>query len=249
MERDPVEVPLEEKIALCLRAEEGMRRHEVKITEATVRAMREQRVFRSSEGANVTQRFVECGGGIDALAVSDDGRVQNRSYPSAHGGSSGQAGWEFVEGLGLDREAPRVGEEAAALLTAARLPVGNHHDRRRRRADGAAGARVRGPPDRARPRLRHRGRLRGHELPQAGRPRQPALRLRAHEHHRRSDHPARPRHLRLGRRGLARAAPADRRGRRPHRLPRLARDLGADRPRRSAARCAPTTGAACRSSA
>jgi TldD protein len=124
MEQDPVEVPLEEKIALCLRAEEGMRRPEVKITEATVRAMREERVFRSSEGASVTQRFVECGGGIDALAVSDDGRVQNRSYPSAHGGSSGQTGWEFVEGLGLDREAPRVGEEAAALLTADACPSG-----------------------------------------------------------------------------------------------------------------------------
>ena len=123
-ERDPVEVPLDEKIALCLRAEEGMRRPEVKITEASVRAMRELRVFRSSEGANVTQRFVECGGGIDALAVSDDGRVQNRSYPSAHGGSSGQAGWAFVEDLGLDREAPRVGEEAAALLTAPVCPSG-----------------------------------------------------------------------------------------------------------------------------
>jgi TldD protein len=124
VERDPVEVPLEEKIALCLRAEEGMRRPEVKITEATVRAMREERLFRSSEGASVTQRFVECGGGIDALAVSDDGRVQNRSYPSAHGGSSGQTGWEFVEELGLDREAPRVGEEAAALLTADACPSG-----------------------------------------------------------------------------------------------------------------------------
>ncbi len=124
MERDPVAVPLEEKIALCLRAEEGMRRPEVKITEATVRAMREQRFFRSSEGASVTQSFVECGGGIDALAVSDDGRVQNRSYPSAHGGSSGQTGWEFVEALGLDREAPRVGEEAAALLTADVCPSG-----------------------------------------------------------------------------------------------------------------------------
>ncbi len=124
VERDPVEVPLEEKIALCLRAEEGMRRPEVKITEATVRAMREQRVFHSSEGARITQRFVECGGGIDALAVSDDGRVQNRSYPSAHGGSSGQGGWEYVEQLGLDREAPRIGEEAAALLTADACPAG-----------------------------------------------------------------------------------------------------------------------------
>ena len=124
VERDPVDVPLEEKIALCLRAEEGMRRPEVKITEATVRAMSERRIFHSSEGARISQRFVECGGGIDALAVSDDGRVQNRSYPSAHGGSSGQGGWEYVEQLGLDREAPRIGEEAAALLTADACPAG-----------------------------------------------------------------------------------------------------------------------------
>jgi TldD protein len=124
VQRDPVEVPLEEKIALCLRAEEGMRRPEVKITQAAVRAMHEQRVFRSSEGASVTQSSVESGGGIDALAVSDDGRVQSRGFPSAHGGSSAQAGWEFVEALGLDTEAPRLGEEAAALLRADPCPSG-----------------------------------------------------------------------------------------------------------------------------
>jgi TldD protein len=123
VERDPIEVPLERKIELCLRAEEGMRRPEVKITEANVRALRELRIFASSEGARIRQELVECGGGIDALAVGDDGRVQARSYPSAHGGSSGQAGWEYVEGLGLEREAPRVGEEAAALLTADQCPA------------------------------------------------------------------------------------------------------------------------------
>jgi TldD protein len=122
VQRDPIDVPLEEKIALCLEAEKGMRRPEVKITEASVRALRERRVFRSSEGVSFTHESVECGGGIDALAVSDDGVVQNRSYPSAHGGSSAQTGWEYVEGLGLAREAPRVGEEAAALLTADPCP-------------------------------------------------------------------------------------------------------------------------------
>ncbi|MGH3006901.1 MAG: TldD/PmbA family protein, partial [Gaiellaceae bacterium] len=123
VEQDPIEVPLERKIELCLRAEEGLRRPEVKITEASVRALRELRVFASSEGARIRQELVECGGGIDALAVGDDGRVQARSYPSAHGGSSGQAGWEYVEGLGLEQEAPRVAEEAAALLTADPCPA------------------------------------------------------------------------------------------------------------------------------
>jgi TldD protein len=122
-ERDPLEVPLEEKIDLCLRAESGMRRPDVKITEAAVRALREARTFRSSEGAHVRQQVVECGGGIDALAVGDDGRVQVRSYPSAHGGSSAQGGWEYVERLALTDEAPRVGEEAAALLRADPCPA------------------------------------------------------------------------------------------------------------------------------
>jgi TldD protein len=123
VEQDPIEVPLERKIELCLSAEAGMRRPEVKITEASVRALRELRVFASSEGARTRQELVECGGGIDALAVGDDGRVQVRSYPSAHGGSSGQAGWEYVESLGLEQQAPRIGEEAAALLTADACPA------------------------------------------------------------------------------------------------------------------------------
>ena len=59
----------------------------------------------------------------DALAASDGG-FQMRSYPSAHGGSSAQGGWEYVENLGLEREAPRVAEQAAALLRADVCPPG-----------------------------------------------------------------------------------------------------------------------------
>ena len=123
-ERDPIDVPIADKVALCLRAEEGMQHESVKLTEASVRAQREQRAFLSSEGVDVLQEFVECGAGIEALAVGDDGRVQMRSYPSAHGGSSAQAGWEYIESLALEREAPRVGEEAAALLRAEPCPSG-----------------------------------------------------------------------------------------------------------------------------
>jgi TldD protein len=122
-ERDPIDVPLSEKVDLCLRAESEMKHKDVQITEASMRAQREERVFRSSEGADVHQQFVECGAGIDALAAAE-GRVQLRSYPSAHGGSSSQSGWEYVEGLALEREAPRVGEEAAALLRADPCPAG-----------------------------------------------------------------------------------------------------------------------------
>jgi TldD protein len=121
--RDPFSVSLADKIALCLRAEEGMRHRDVKVTSAIVRAMREEKVLLTSEGVAVEQETVECGGGIDAIATRE-GIVQVRSYPSAHGGSSAQAGWEWVEELALDREAPRVGEQAAALLRAGECPSG-----------------------------------------------------------------------------------------------------------------------------
>jgi TldD protein len=123
VERDPFDVSVADKVALCLRAEEALAHEDVKVTSASVRAQKEHKVFVSSEGASVEQEFVECGGGIDALAARD-GVTQIRSYPSAHGGSSSQAGWEYVEGLGLEREAPRVGEQAAALLRADACPSG-----------------------------------------------------------------------------------------------------------------------------
>jgi TldD protein len=121
---DPVEVPLDAKLALCLEAEEGLVRPGIAVTSAFVRALRETRAFVSSEGADTLQTLWECGAAIDALAHSDDGRIQTRSFPSAHGGSSAQAGWAHVLGLGLAAEAPRVADEALALLDADPCPAG-----------------------------------------------------------------------------------------------------------------------------
>src|SRR5918911_452806 len=56
-----------------------------------------------TEGSEVEQEIVECGGGIEATAVRDR-LTQTRTYPTSHGGSSAQAGWEHVEALRLERE-------------------------------------------------------------------------------------------------------------------------------------------------
>lgn len=122
MERDPFDVSLEEKVALCLRAEQALAHPDVKVAQAMVRALHEQKLFLSSEGAEIDQEVVECGGGIDVTAVSAEGIVQQRSYPSAHVGSSAQAGWEYVEGLDLVGNAPRISDEAAQLLRADECP-------------------------------------------------------------------------------------------------------------------------------
>ena len=121
--RDPFDVSLAEKVGLCLRAEAALEHAAVTIRSANVRAQRDHKVFVSSEGASVEQELVECGGGIDAIATGE-GLYQIRSYPSAHSGSSAQAGWEYVERLGLVDAAPRVAEQAAALLRADRCPAG-----------------------------------------------------------------------------------------------------------------------------
>jgi TldD protein len=120
---DPFSVTLGDKIEFCLEAESALARPEVKVAEAFVRAQLERKVLVTSEGSEVDQELVECGGGIDATAVAD-GVTQVRSYPNAYGGNSAQAGWEYVLGLGLAREAPRVGEQAAALLSAPECPTG-----------------------------------------------------------------------------------------------------------------------------
>src|SRR5262245_26561850 len=111
------------------------------------------------------------------------------------------------------------------------MPTGPDDDHSLAGAGGDAGARVRRPPDRARPRVRNRGRLRGNELPLGGRPGQPAVRLRADEHHGRLDDRRRTRHVRFRRRGRAGRTRGNRGGGRAPRVPQLARDRGAARRR------------------
>jgi TldD protein len=122
-EIDPFSVSLDSKIDFCLEVGRELARPEIKVAAVSVRAQLERKVLVSSEGTEVEQELVECGGGIEATAVSD-GIAQTRSYPSAFGGVSAQAGWEYVVALGLAREAPRVAEQAVALVHAPECPPG-----------------------------------------------------------------------------------------------------------------------------
>jgi TldD protein len=124
LEIDPFEVPLEEKLALLLAADEAMRGDpRVTLTIAQFSAFREDKLFASSDGALCDQRIVECGGGIVATATSEDD-AQVRSHPGAHREQVAQAGWEHFTGLDIVAHAPRVAEEAVALLSAPQCPAG-----------------------------------------------------------------------------------------------------------------------------
>jgi TldD protein len=124
VERDPFAVPLEDKLAVLAATDAGLRTEPgVNLTLAGFEALRVEKVFASSEGALCEQRLTECGGGISAVAVDGD-ESQIRSYPASHGGHVLQGGYEHFLALDLPGAAPRVSQEAVALLQAPSCPSG-----------------------------------------------------------------------------------------------------------------------------
>lgn len=96
----------------------------VRDAQAGVNAKRQHRHYADTEGSRQHQHLVETGAMMVATA-SDDHDVQRRSFPNSFHGNTGGAGWEYVLGLDMAGNAARVGEEAAALLTAPVAPAGS----------------------------------------------------------------------------------------------------------------------------
>ena len=121
---DPLAVSTEDKLEHLMAAQAALATDpRVVRREASCETIRTTTTFASSDGSHVEQVLVECGGGIEALAIEGD-EAQVRTYPSAHGGSVAAAGWEHVLALDLAGHAPRVAEEAVALLSAPLCPSG-----------------------------------------------------------------------------------------------------------------------------
>jgi TldD protein len=124
VERDPFAVPLEDKLAVLAAADAGLRTEPgVTLTLARFLAFRVEKLFASTDGALCEQRTTECGGGLAAVAV-DGNESQIRSHPASHGGHVAQRGYEHFLGLDLPGHAPRVSQEAVALLRAPACPPG-----------------------------------------------------------------------------------------------------------------------------
>lgn len=122
VEKDPFDIPIEDKISLLLDADRVIREvPEIKVRESSMEFWSTEKYFASTEGSYIEQRKTESGAGIEATAVSE-GEVQKRSYPASFGGDFATAGYEFIEGLELVEHAERVAREAAQLLTAAQCP-------------------------------------------------------------------------------------------------------------------------------
>jgi len=119
--KDPFGLSFEERVGLLVRAEAGLRAQRgIRTTRARYSIWREDKLFLSTEGADIAQRLVEVGGGIAAEATGD-GELQIRTYPDGLRYQN-SGGWEVLERWDLAAHAPRVAEEAVALLTAKPCP-------------------------------------------------------------------------------------------------------------------------------
>ncbi len=116
---DPFEVSLEERIALLLDCDRIMASTtpDLAVREGSLRFVREEQHFASSDGASITQERTETACGIEATAAAE-GETQRRSYPGSHGGQMQTRGWEMVEELDLPGNAEQMAREAKELLTA-----------------------------------------------------------------------------------------------------------------------------------
>ena len=118
---DPFAMSVDDRVGLLVAAEEKLReRKGLRTTRAAYAIWREDKLFLSSEGADIAQRIVEVGGGIAAEAVGE-GELQIRTYPDGLRYQN-SGGWEVLTKWDLVANAPRVADEALALLKAKPCP-------------------------------------------------------------------------------------------------------------------------------
>jgi TldD protein len=120
--QDPLEVSIEDKIALLLAANEAaLRVKEVRFVSTGLALLREVKTLLTSEGTNVTQTLIRVGPSFSATAVAP-GDFQVYEQELAPRG----LGWEYVESLDMPGNAERWASIAAEKLTARSVEPGQY---------------------------------------------------------------------------------------------------------------------------
>ena len=118
--RDPLEVPLEDKIALLLAANEAaLKVKDVRFVNSGLALLREIKTLVTSEGTNITQTMIRVGPSFSATAVAG-GDFQTYEEEIAPRGQ----GWEYLESLDMPGNAERWASMAAEKLTAKSVEPG-----------------------------------------------------------------------------------------------------------------------------
>ena len=122
VQRDPIDVPLEEKIALLLGANEAaLRVKHVRFVSSGFQLLREVKTLLTSEGTNVTQTFIRVGPYFSATAIAT-GDFQSYEEELAPRGQ----GWEYIESLNMRGNAERWASIAAEKLSAKSVEAGQY---------------------------------------------------------------------------------------------------------------------------
>ncbi|MFH2034961.1 MAG: TldD/PmbA family protein [Candidatus Zixiibacteriota bacterium] len=119
---DPFTVKTNQKVDLLLKVCEKLASDsKIKSAEASMDFFKTNKIFCSTEGAEIEQDIMESGAGMQVISF-DGNEVQKRSYPNSHRGDFATRGYEFIEEMNMLDHCDRVREEAIQLLTADACP-------------------------------------------------------------------------------------------------------------------------------
>jgi TldD protein len=120
--RDPLDVPIEDKIALLLATNEAaLKVKGVRFVNSGLALLREVKTLVTSEGTNVTQTLIRVGPSFSATAIGS-GDFQTYEAELAPRG----LGWDYVESLNMPVNAERWASVAAEKLTAKSVEGGRY---------------------------------------------------------------------------------------------------------------------------
>jgi TldD protein len=122
VKQDPVEIPIEDKVALLLAANEAaLKVPGVRFANSGISVLREEKTLATTDGTLVTQTFYRVGPSFTATAIGD-GDFQSYTEELAPRGS----GWEYITSLDMPGNAAKWAGLAAEKLTARTVDVGRY---------------------------------------------------------------------------------------------------------------------------
>jgi TldD protein len=120
--RDPLEVPIEEKVALLFAANEAaLKVPNVRFVNSGMQLLREIKTYINSEGTSTTQTFIRVGPSFSTTAIGSGG-FQSYTEELAPRGS----GWEYIQSLDLPGNAGKWASLAAEKLGARSVEPGRY---------------------------------------------------------------------------------------------------------------------------
>ena len=120
--RDPLDVPLEEKVALLFATNEAaLKVRGIRFVTSGLQLLREVKQYGNSEGTMTTQTFVRVGPSFMATAVGPQGVQQYEEELAPRG-----AGWEYVAALDMPGNAAKWAEIAVEKVGARSVEPGRY---------------------------------------------------------------------------------------------------------------------------